>query len=105
MLGLLACSEAYEFDSWALGCPGSGNILFQRRMSSSFVNNQRDPGEEIQSCSHSRKPNLSVTHFSLFSTWLGLLFFPPLLEPSYQGWVIFFFGDGVTIDIPTALPP
>ena len=23
-----------SLDSWALGCPGSGNILFQRRMSS-----------------------------------------------------------------------
>ena len=59
MHGLLACSEAYEFgqlgtglswfvacmaflhavrrmslDSWALGYPGSGNMLFQRRMSS-----------------------------------------------------------------------
>ena len=33
MLGLLACSEAYEFLQLGLGCPGSGNILFQRRMS------------------------------------------------------------------------
>ena len=23
-----------SLDSWALGCPGSGNLLFQRRMSS-----------------------------------------------------------------------
>ena len=34
MLGLLACSERMSLDSSALGCPGSGNILFQRRMSS-----------------------------------------------------------------------
>ena len=25
-----------NLDRWALGCPGSGNILFQRRMSSIF---------------------------------------------------------------------
>ena len=25
-----------SWDSWALGCPGSGNILFLRRMSSYF---------------------------------------------------------------------
>ena len=30
MLGLLACSEAFEFDSLALGCPGSGIILLER---------------------------------------------------------------------------
>ena len=34
MLGLLACTEAYEFGQLGTGCTGSGNILFQRRMSS-----------------------------------------------------------------------
>ena len=35
MLGLLAyVVRRMSLDSWALGCPGSGNILFQRRMSS-----------------------------------------------------------------------
>ena len=33
MVGLPACSEVYEFRQLALGCPGSGKILFQRRMS------------------------------------------------------------------------
>ena len=36
MLGLLASVRRMSLDSWALGCPGSGNILFQRRMSSIF---------------------------------------------------------------------
>ena len=35
ILGLLAGSEAYEFGQ--LGCPGSGNIVFQRRMSIFFA--------------------------------------------------------------------
>ena len=33
-----------SLDSWALGCPGSGNILFHRRMSFFFfLKNQRHP--------------------------------------------------------------
>ena len=31
---LLHALRRVSLDSWALGCPGSGNILFQRRMSS-----------------------------------------------------------------------
>ena len=34
MLGLLAYSEAYEFVQLGTGCPGSGNIVFQKLMSS-----------------------------------------------------------------------
>ena len=34
--GLLACNGRMSWDSWALGCPGSGNILFLRGMSSYF---------------------------------------------------------------------
>ena len=33
------------------------------------------PLEEILSYSHSRKPDLPVTHFSPFSTWLSVLLF------------------------------
>ena len=33
-----------SLDSWALGCPGSGNILFQRRMSSRQVSELLVPG-------------------------------------------------------------
>ena len=36
MLGLLACSEAYEFGQLGTGCCGSCNILFQSRMSYFF---------------------------------------------------------------------
>ena len=40
-----------------------------------FNKNQRHPWEEIMSYSHSRKPDLPVTHSSLLSTWLSILFF------------------------------
>ena len=33
------------------------------------------PREEVLSYSHSRKPDLPVTHFSPLSTWLNILFF------------------------------
>ena len=40
-------------DSWALGCPGSGNILFQRLMSSFFKEStaslRKDPELQPQS--------------------------------------------------------
>ena len=36
MHGLLHAVRHMSLDSWALGCSGSGNILFQRRMSSIF---------------------------------------------------------------------
>ena len=33
MHGFLHAVRHTSSDSWALGCPGSGNILFQRQMS------------------------------------------------------------------------
>ena len=58
------------------------------------------------SYSHSRKPDLPVTHSSPLSTWLSVLFvFPPLLKPSCQGRVMGFVGGGGNIAITTALPP
>ena len=36
IMGLLVCSVAYEFGQWALGSPGSGNMLLQMGMSSFF---------------------------------------------------------------------
>ena len=92
-------------DSWGLGCPGSGNILFQRRNSSIFRTNGI-PKRIIPSYSHSHKTDLSITHFSLFSTFLSVvLFFPPTLKPRCQGRVMSFVGGGGNIAITTALPP
>ena len=97
-----------SLDSWALGCPGSGNILFQRRMSSLFLKKQWHPLGEIQSYSHSRKPDLLVTHSSPFSTTLSILLFffrPTPVKPHCQGRVMGFVGGGGNIAIATALPP
>ena len=58
------------------------------------------------SYSHSRKPDLPVTHSSPLSTWLSaLFFFPPPLKPRCQGRVMGFVGGGRNIAIATALPP
>ena len=56
--------------------------------------------------SHSRKPDLPVTHSSPLSTLLSvLLFFPPPLKPRCQGSVMGFVGGGGNITIATDLPP
>ena len=90
---LIACTaflhavRRMNLDRWALGCPDSGNILFQRRMSSIFWTNGIP--EEILSYSHSRQPDLPVTRFSPFSTWLSVLFFfssPAKTTQSGQGY-------------------
>ena len=59
------------------------------------------------SYSHSRKPDLPVTHSSPFSTWLSVYssFFLPPLKPRYQGRVVGSVGGGGNIAIATALPP
>ena len=59
------------------------------------------------SYSHSRMPDLPVTHSSPLSTWLSVLlnFFPPPLKPHCQGRVMGFVGGGGNIAITTALPP
>ena len=67
--------------------------------------NQRHPWEEIMSYSHSRKPDLPVTHSSPLSTWLSVLFFPPPLKLRCQGRVMGFVGGGGNIAMATALPP
>ena len=104
MHGLLACSECMSLDSWALGCPGSGNTLFQRQISSIFRTN--GIWEEIQSYSHSRNPDFPITHFSPFRMWIIILFFfSPPLKPRCQGRVMYFVGGGGNIAIATALPP
>ena len=70
-----------------------------------FLKNPRHPWEEILSCSHSRKPDLPVTQFSPFSTWLSVLFFfPPSLKPRCQGRAMGFVGGGGNFAITTALP-
>ena len=38
-MALLHAVRRMSLDSWALGCPGSGNILFQRRISYIFRTN------------------------------------------------------------------
>ena len=70
-------------------------------MSSFEKQNQWHPWEEIHSCSHSRKPELPVTHSSTFSMWLSILFFPPLLIPRCQVSVMDFVGGGSKVAIPT----
>ena len=59
------------------------------------------------SYSHSRKPDLPVTHSSPLSKWLSVLlfFFPPRLKPRCQGRVMGFVGGGGNIAIATPLPP
>ena len=55
-----------------------------------FTKNQRHPWEQIMSYSHSRKPDLPVTHSSPLSTWLSVLFFfssPAKTTLSGQGYV------------------
>ena len=55
--------------------------------------------------SHSRKPDLPVTHSSPVSTCLAYSsFFPPSLKPRCQGRVMGFDGGGGNIAIATALP-
>ena len=71
-----------------------------------FLKNQGHPWEEILSYSHSRKPDLPVTHSSPFSSWLSVLFFfPPLVKPHRQGRVMCFVGGSGNIAVATALPP
>ena len=67
MLGLLACSEAYEFGQMGTGLSFSSTILFQKLMSS-FSKEPMAYLREIPSYGHSRKPNLPVTRSSPFST-------------------------------------
>ena len=58
------------------------------------------------SYSHSRKPDLPVTHSYPLSTWLRYSsFFSPPLKPHCQGRVMGFVGGGGNIAIATALPP
>ena len=91
-----------NFDKWALCCPGSGNILFQRRMSF----NQRHPCEDNLSYSHSRMPDVPVTRFSPFNRWISILFlFPTPLKPCCQSRVMGSVGGGGNIGIASALPP
>ena len=78
-----------SLDSWALGCISSGNILFHKRMSSFFEQNQRHPREVFLSCSHSRKHDLPVTQPLPSSTWLSVLF-PFFLYCSSICFLIFF---------------
>ena len=110
ILSLFACMAflhevtRMSSESWALGCPGSGNILFQRRMNSVF-RKKRHPWEEILSYSHSRKRDLPITHFSLFSTWLGVLFFfssPAKATLSGRGYGLVLLVAAVTL--PSQLP-
>ena len=57
------------------------------------------------SYSHSRQPDLPVTHSSPLSTWLSVLFFfSSQLKPHCQG-RSFVGGGGGNIAIATALPP
>ena len=79
-------------------CSKGGWVLFSK--------NQRHTWGEILSYSHSRKPDLPVTHFSPFSMWLSVLFFfPSPLKPRCQGMVMGFVGGGGNIAITTALTP
>ena len=57
--------------------------------------------------SHSRKPDLPITHSSPLSTWLSVLFFYflPHTKQLCQGRVMGFIGGGSNIAITTALPP
>ena len=57
------------------------------------------------SYSHSRKPDLPVTHSSPLSMWLSVLFFfSGPLKPCCKGRVMGFVGGGGNIAITTALP-
>ena len=83
-----------------MGCLGSGN----EKMDEFFK--KKTPREEIMSCSHSRKPDLPVTHSSPFSTWLSvLLFFFSLAKNILSGQGYGFVGGGGNIAFATALPP
>ena len=58
------------------------------------------------SYSHSREPDLPVTHSSPLRTWLSILFFfHPSLKQRCHGRVMGFVGGGGNIAIATALPP
>ena len=101
-----------SLDCWALGCPGSGNLLFQRRMSSFLKEPTASPrGDheslrgDLLSLRGDHKPDRPVTHSSPLSMWLSvLLFFLPPLKPRCQGKVMGFVGGGGNIVIATALP-
>ena len=57
------------------------------------------------SYSHSRKPDLPVTHSSPLSMWLSVLFFfPNPLNPRCKRRVMGFVGGAGNIAITTALP-
>ena len=57
------------------------------------------------SYSHSRKPDLPVTHSYPLSTWLSMLFFFFLPCQNHAVRVMGFVGDGGNIVIATTLPP
>ena len=58
------------------------------------------------SYSHSRKPDILVTHSSPLSTWLSILFvFSSQLKPRCEGRVNGFVGGDSNIAIATALLP
>ena len=69
-----------------------------------FFRELTTPWEEILSCGHSHKADLSITQSSLFSMWLSCSFFAPWLKPCFQSRVMSFVGVGGNIAISTTLP-
>ena len=57
------------------------------------------------SYSHSRNPDLPITHSSPISMWLGVLFFSSPAKTTLSCRVIGFVGGGGNIAIETTLPP
>ena len=70
-----------------------------------FLKNHRHPWEEILSYSHSREPDLPVSHFSPFSMWLSVLSYfssPAKTMPAWQAglWVLLM----AAVTLPSQLP-
>ena len=94
-----------SLDSWVLGCPGSGNILFQWRMSSIFWTNgilERRPWVTT-TVVIPILPQPTSVHSVCGLTYLA--FFFPLLKPPWQSRVTGFAGGGSNTSIGSALPP
>ena len=93
--------RSVSLDNWALGCPGSGNILFQRRMSSlkKTASLRGDHELQPQSLAQSSRNSLLSLKYVAYRT---RLFFLPCSNHAVRAglWVLLV----VAVTLPSQLP-
>ena len=96
-----------SLDCWARFCTGSGNTLFQRRMSTTFkkTTNVIPEGISWVTATVISPIYLQLTPLPLVHGLAYSYCFPPLLQSRFEGRATGFVGGGVKIAIATALLP